>query len=342
MAAEHLPEDAFHVVVVADARVHGLYGDGVLSCLRSAGKDPLLVTFPPGESNKTRKTKARIEDRMLRARVGRDAVVVALGGGVTTDLAGFVAATYMRGIPCVNIPTTLLAMVDAAVGGKTGVNTPAGKNLVGVFKQPNAVLADLQTLGTLPRRQWLNGLAEMVKHAVVGDRQYMDFLCDHAGHLLAADPEVCQAAVVRSIAIKAEVVARDVREADRRRVLNFGHTVGHALEKVSGFKLSHGRAIAVGMAAEAEIAVGLGILDAPERDRLTSVLECLGLPSVPGNVPPERVVDAMRSDKKGKKSELIMALPRRIGRMKRTEEGWGVRVDPGVVRRALKRLANRR
>lgn len=341
-APDHLPAAVQRSAVVADSRVHALYGEDVLYSLDQAGMEAMALTFPEGESNKTRQSKRRLEDRMLQQGLGRDGAVVALGGGVTTDLAGFVAATYMRGIPYLSVPTTLLAMVDATVGGKTGVNTPAGKNLVGAFHQPCAVLADLETLKTLPREELVNGLAEMVKHAMIADGQYMNFLCTNAHRLVKADPAVCGPAVVRSVAIKAEVVAKDTFETNLRQVLNFGHTVGHALEKLSGYKLSHGRAVAAGMALEAEIAVGLGVLDAADRDMLVVALKKIGLRVSLGRLDAEQLLGAMAHDKKGKKSELIMSLPRAVGRMARSGSKWGLKVDRAGVISALGVLGRRR
>jgi 3-dehydroquinate synthase len=332
---DHLPDAVHRSAVVADSRVYGLYGEDVLSALDRAGVETMALTFPEGESNKTRQSKRRLEDRMLRQGLARDGAVVALGGGVTTDLAGFVAATYMRGIPYLSVPTTLLAMVDATVGGKTGVNTPVGKNLVGAFHQPCAVLADLETLKTLPREERVNGLAEMVKHAMIADSRYMDFLCTNAQRLIKADPAVCGPAVVRSVAIKAEVVAKDTHETNLRQVLNFGHTVGHALEKLSGYKLSHGRAVGAGMAVEAEIAVGLGVLDAADRDVLVGALKKIGLKVPAARLDAEKLLGAMASDKKGKKSELIMSLPRGVGRMARSGSRWGLAIGRAEVISAL-------
>ena len=219
---------ASRYAVITDSHVAKLYGETLVARFRDATRQVQLFEFPAGEWNKTRETWATLSDRMLAAQFGRDSAVIALGGGVVGDLAGFVAATYLRGIPCIQVPTTLLAMIDSSIGGKTGVDVPAGKNLLGAFHQPRLVVADLDVLGSLPPPQLAAGMAEAVKHGVIADRRYFDALEHEHGAVTARDAGALERVVRRSVEIKAEVVAADEREAGRRAILNFGHTVAHA------------------------------------------------------------------------------------------------------------------
>ncbi|HUE95432.1 MAG TPA: 3-dehydroquinate synthase family protein, partial [Longimicrobiaceae bacterium] len=217
---------AHRYVMIADSRVAELYGERVLRAVQESGRPAELITFPAGESHKSRETWSELSDRMLAAGVGRDAAVLALGGGVTGDLAGFVAATYLRGLPLVQLPTTLLAMIDSSVGGKTGVDTPAGKNLIGAFLQPARVIADTDTLRTLPAREVRGGLVEAIKHGAIADAAYFDWIDAERDLLLTLDAAAMVELIRRSVEIKADVVGRDEREGGLRKVLNFGHTVG--------------------------------------------------------------------------------------------------------------------
>jgi 3-dehydroquinate synthase len=305
-----LPAARDGLVIVSDERVWSLWGAVLLEHLRDLPDRLGCYALPVGEQHKTRETKARLEDRLLADRWGREVVILALGGGVVTDLAGFVAATYLRGVSWVALPTTLLGMVDASVGGKTAVNTPAGKNLVGAFHRPSAVVADLRALDTLPESELGNGLAEMVKHGAVADRAFLDELERSAGAVRAREPASLAPLVARAAAIKAEIVARDEREHGVRAVLNFGHTVAHALERSSGFELHHGLAVAIGMAVEATAAVRVGRYPREDRDRLVALLRHLGLPVRP---PPRLSLQAVREafavDKKNRRGEVRFALP---------------------------------
>lgn len=330
-----LPPGCPAVALVADEQVASLYAPRAEAVLASRVRTERF-TFPSGEASKARATKERIEDAMLARGLGRDAALVALGGGVTLDLAGFVASTYQRGIPWIAAPTSLLAMVDASVGGKTGVNTPAGKNMVGTFFQPRAVLADLGCLSTLPRAELDNGLAEMVKHAVIADAAYLGDLIAAAEALRGLDPEAFARPVRRSVEIKAEVVSADPEERDLRQILNYGHTIAHAIESLSGYGTSHGRAVAAGVSVEAGIASSLGLLDPGERDRVRRALAQLELPLAP---PPgmghREILDATRMDKKGRRGRPRYALPEAIGRMARGPEGYGHEVEDAMVLAAL-------
>ncbi len=330
---------AHRYAVISDSHVADLYGRRALDGLRAAGLGADLFPFPCGEWNKTRATWADLTDALLKAHVGRDGAVVALGGGVTGDLAGFVAATYLRGIPYVQVPTSLLAMIDAATGGKTGVDVPAGKNLVGAFHQPRFVLADVETLATLPKAHVAAGMAEALKHGVVADAAYFEQVVADAPALRARDLDALERVVDRGVAIKEAIVAADPREAGRRAVLNFGHTVGHAVEARSGYAFSHGEAVAIGMAVEAALAEALGVAGAGLADAVLRGLQAFALPvTLPPDLPAEDLLDAMRGDKKTRGGAVRFALPRRIGAMAQQPDGaWTVEADEERILQVLVR-----
>ena len=323
---------AHRYVVIADANVAELYGDRVVALASQVGVDVDLLTFPAGETNKTRETWARLSDEMLVLGVGRDAAVLALGGGVTGDLAGFVAATYLRGLPLVQLPTSLLAMIDSSVGGKTGVDTPAGKNLVGAFHQPAFVLADVETVRTLPAREVRAGLAEAVKHGAIADREYFEWIAAAAGRVGELEPAAISELIARSVRIKAAVVSADEREGGLRKTLNFGHTLGHAFEALSRFELLHGEAIAIGMVAEARLGEIVGVTRAGTAERLRTVMEMLGLPTaIPANFEAEAILALTRVDKKARAGRVEYALIEEIGVASRGGGGYGVVVGDGEV-----------
>lgn len=298
-----------------------------------------MLTIPAGESNKTRESWARLTDQMLAKRYGRDSAVIALGGGVVGDLAGFVAATFMRGIPVVQIPTTLVAMVDASIGGKTAVDTPAGKNLVGAFHPPAAVLVDAQLLATLSLREMRAGFAEIVKHGVIADDVYLRLVASSAPELLSAGGLMSDrmlSIIVRSVEIKAGIVSRDEREEGLRKTLNFGHTIGHAVELVSGYSLLHGEAVAIGMALESRLAEEIGVAVNGTAATISMALHSAGLPTdLPPDFKSEEVIEAMKADKKGVSGKTRFALPLRIGAMAGQETGWTVSVTDDQLREVL-------
>jgi 3-dehydroquinate synthase len=320
------------VAMIADAEVHRLYRDGRLGPV--TWKDEAL-TFEPGERSKTREEWSRLSDELLRRGYGRDSGIVALGGGVAGDLAGFVAATYMRGVPYLQTPTTLLAMLDASVGGKTGVDTAEGKNLIGAFHPPAAVIADPATLATLPEREFRGGLAEAVKHGVIADSAYFDWIEREADAILRHDPAALERLVRRSVEIKADVVSADEREGGRRAILNAGHTVAHALERASSYRIPHGEAVALGLVAEAALGEQLGIAAPGLAARIAAVLTCLGLPvRLAPVLSPDAVVPAMASDKKNRARTIHFALPSAVGAMG-AEGEWTVAAPEGAIRKAL-------
>jgi len=323
--------------VISDSHVGKAYGEDLEQRLSAIGYRAKLFTFPAGESNKTRDTWAALSDRMFAGRFGRDAAVIALGGGVVNDVAGFVAATYLRGVPLVQVPTSLLAMIDSSIGGKTGVDVPAGKNLLGAFHQPRVVVADPELLGSLSSVQLAAGLAEAVKHGVMADAEYFGFLEREYAAIFAKHAPALERVVRRSVEIKAAVVAADEREKGKRAILNFGHTVGHAIEATSKYEVSHGEAVAIGMVYESRLAELLGIAAAGTARRVVSVLEQLHLPiERPDASQVDDLIDAMRSDKKVREGRIRLALPRAIGTAYGDDgNGWTVAVDEPTIRQVL-------
>ena len=327
---------ASRYAIITDSHVAKLYGEKLVARCRDAGLQAELFEFPAGEWNKTRETWASLSDRMLARQFGRDCAVVALGGGVVGDVAGFVAATYLRGIRYVQVPTTLLAMIDSSIGGKTGVDVPAGKNLLGAFHQPHLVVADLDVLGSLPPAQLAAGMAEAVKHGVIADRDYFEALEQEYAAVTAREAGALERVVQRSVEIKTEVVAADEREAGRRAILNFGHTVGHAIEATAKFATLHGEAVAIGMAYEARLAEALGIAEPGTADRLRRLLDHYNLPlELPASATADALVAAMQLDKKARDGAVRFALPRTIGRMYADGKSWTVAAPEDVVRNVL-------
>ena len=302
------------VLVVTDANVAPLYLAQVERTL--AGRNIARHVLPPGEAEKTLARFGEVMDALARMRASRDATIVALGGGVVGDLAGFAAACWMRGIGFVQLPTTLLAMVDSSVGGKTAVDLPQGKNLVGAFHQPSAVIADTRTLATLPLRELRAGLAEVVKYGAIRDADFFAWIERRVEALLARDPETLAEAVERSCRHKAGIVQRDEHERGERALLNFGHTFGHALETAGDYgELLHGEAVAVGMVMAARLSAQLGHAPPEDAERLSHLLARLGLPIFPRTAAePEALLDLMRLDKKAVSGKLRLILWRGVGR----------------------------
>lgn len=300
--------------LLSDARVAALHGDAARAALEAANYDVLVTTFTPGETNKTLDTVRGIYDELLDARLERRSPVVALGGGVTGDTAGFVAATYLRGVPFIQCPTTLLAMVDSSVGGKVGVNVPQGKNLIGAFHQPVVVIADPLVLSTLPLRETRCGLAECVKHAVIRDASLFDFIEAEADPILRLEPETVAELVRRNVAIKAAVVSEDERESGVRAHLNLGHTFGHAIEATTGYgPIQHGEAVALGLIAACHAAALHGLCDGDVPQRVRALLSRLGLPVAAPLADDATLLAAMRLDKKVRDTRIRFVLPTEIG-----------------------------
>lgn len=335
LVREYAPAAAY--AVISDSHVGKLYGESIAAQVSGAGYRVELFTFPAGEWNKTRDSWASLSDRMLASHFGRDSAVIALGGGVVNDVAGFVAATYLRGVSLVQVPTTLLAMIDSSIGGKTGVDVPAGKNLLGAFHQPRVVIADPALLGSLSSVQLAAGLAEAVKHGVIADAEYFAFLASEYAAIFAKHAPALERVVQRSVEIKAAVVAQDEREKGKRAILNFGHTVGHAIEATSQYAVLHGEAVAIGMVYEARLAETLGIAAAGTAQRIKTALERLNLPvERPDASKVDDLLAAMRTDKKVRAGEIRFALPRAIGSAHGDDtNGWTVAAPEPTIRQVL-------
>jgi len=290
--------------------------------LNGVAIDVATAVLPPGEETKSLEQATVLFDRLVEMKADRHTCVVALGGGVIGDLAGFVAATYARGLPLLMVPTTLLAQVDSSVGGKVGVNHPGAKNIIGAFHQPVGVWIDTETLSTLPLRELRCGMAEVVKYGMILDAAFLDHLELHAEAILGRGSDLLRHVVARSCRLKADVVTRDEREeTGLRAVLNYGHTVGHAVEAVAGYgsRFQHGEAVAVGMVAECRLAERLGWIDRATTDRLTTLLERFGLPIASPGLDPDALRDAMGRDKKNQDGRTRFVLPREVGRVELTD-----------------------
>jgi 3-dehydroquinate synthase len=310
---ESLPR-AGRAAIVTNDTVGPLYADRLESELRGRYDGVVRIVLPDGEGHKDWHAVETVIDALLDAGCGRQTMLFALGGGVVGDVAGFAAASYMRGIPFVQVPTTLLAQVDSSVGGKTGINHARGKNLIGAFHQPRLVVADLDTLDTLPARELAAGLAEVIKYGPIADARFFDWIEANIGALAARDKPALLQAVKKSCELKASVVRDDEREAGSRAVLNFGHTFGHAIEVGTGFGTwLHGEAVAVGMVMAAELSVRLGLLPASQAARLGAVLRAAGLPTVGPKLDPDRYRELMAHDKKADDSGVRYVLLDRMG-----------------------------
>ncbi len=326
--------------IITNPTVDTLYGARVADALSRAGFAPRRVHMPDGEEHKNLRTLETLFDGLVEAGIERRSILVSLGGGVVGDMAGLAAATFLRGVPFFQIPTTLLAQVDSSIGGKVGCNLPRGKNLVGSFYQPFGVLADVATLATLPDRQYRSGMAEMVKHGVIADAAFFAFLEGTLPALCAKEAGALEQAVAWSCRIKASVVVRDETEQGLRAILNYGHTVGHALESVTNYtRYLHGEAVAVGMAAASFLALRLGLMDADSARRQEALLRGLGLPVrafEPLN--PAALAEAIRHDKKIRDGRLTMALSEGLGRCRLEPVEFGGALDETVKRAATPEL----
>ena len=319
--------DGAAALLVSDSNVDPLYGDNCAAVLTEGGYNVCRAVVPAGESTKSMQYALELYDAALAGRLDRKSFVVALGGGVVGDLAGFAAATYLRGVNLIQVPTSLLAMVDSSVGGKTAVNLPQGKNLVGVFYQPRRVAINLKTLDTLPDREYFSGLAEVVKYGVIMDAAFFGYLEEHKAALLRRDYDVLQRVVARCCEIKADVVRQDEREGGLRAILNFGHTLGHAVENNCGYgTLLHGEAVAVGMAYAARLSVRCHGLAQDDADRIIALLADLRLPvgrdALPGDLQWPQLRRAITADKKTLRSVPAFVLASEIGKV-----AFGCRVD---------------
>lgn len=326
-----------HFAIVTDTNIEPLYGKFLLDTLVKNGLKAYLFSIPAGESFKTRQTKESLEDQLLTKSLGRDTCIIALGGGVVTDIAGFLASSYCRGVPLVMIPTTLLGMVDACIGGKNGVNTSFGKNLIGSIYQPRKVLIDPSLLTSLPKNELRNGVVEMIKHGLIADLSYFEFLENHSAEILALDPLYLERAIRDSCQIKIQIVEKDERENGLRRLLNYGHTIGHALENLSQYRLSHGEAVAIGMLVESHMAVQMGILAPHVLERTQKILQSYQLPlKLPEPISHEELLKQMIHDKKAFKSVPRFTLIRDIGFPHICNGHFCTSIDEQIIINAIK------
>jgi len=318
------------LVIISDTRVKSLYGDALRQSLSSEGFNTSLLEVPEGEEQKSLQTASKLYNELSNFYAGRTTPILALGGGVIGDLSGFVAATYLRGMPLVQMPTTLLAQVDSSIGGKVAVNYGQLKNKIGAFYQPSLVVSDITSLGSLSISEFANGLAEAIKSAVVWDKKFFAYLEENLEKIKVLGDEEVEEVVVRSAKIKAEIVERDERDSGLRSILNYGHTIGHAIETVSGFEIEHGEAVAIGMLAAARISNKMGILDKNELIRLRRVVERAGLPIEIPSLDAEKLIQAMKHDKKILGGKIRFILPKAIGDVFITDK-----VSPPVIEKAL-------
>ncbi|WP_017317005.1 3-dehydroquinate synthase [Mastigocladopsis repens] len=305
------------VLLVSNPTVFKQYGERAVASLEAAGFKVTNCTLPPGERYKTLSSVQKIYDTALENRIERSSTMVALGGGVIGDMTGFAAATWLRGINFVQVPTSLLAMVDAAIGGKTGVNHPQGKNLIGAFHQPRLVLIDQQVLKTLPMREFRAGMAEVIKYGVIWDAQLFAEMeqSKRLDQLRYVKAELIESILQRSCQAKADVVGKDEKEAGLRAILNYGHTIGHAVESLTGYRVvNHGEAVAIGMVAAGQIAVKLGMWQKEETERQDALIQKAGLPTqLPSGVDIEAIIEALQVDKKVQAGKVMFILPTQIG-----------------------------
>ena len=317
-------------VVVSNPTVWGLYGARLQASLIAAGLTVVILEVPDGEQYKTLESAGKLYGQLAESGAERSTAILASGGGVIGDLAGFVAATYMRGIPLVQLPTTLLAQCDSSIGGKTAVDHGNLKNEIGAFYQPKITIADISVLRTLPRAELTGGLAEVIKYGVIRDEPFFTYLETHLDQIKALDEKALETIVARSAVIKAEIVACDERDMGLRNILNFGHTVGHAVESVSNFQVAHGQAVSIGMVAAAKIAVKLDIMPSEHAVRLIKILAKTGLLTTLPPLEVKDIISKMRFDKKVMHGKIRLVLPRSIGQVFITDD-----VDTAIVEQVL-------
>lgn len=314
--------------VIADDRVAELYGKPLLKSLSASGLTAEIVTFPHGEASKNLSTVADLASALARLGFDRQDAIIGLGGGVSGDIAGFLASSYMRGIPFVQIPTSLLAQVDSSVGGKTGVDIPEGKNLVGAFYQPKAVYIDIDVLHTLPGEELLGGLAEVIKYGVIRDGEFFTFLRDNREGILALDDDLISQVIYTCCKIKADVVSEDEKEGGVRKILNYGHTIGHAVEGTSHYTIIHGLAVSIGMVAAARLAVMNGLLLEGDSELIVSILKEYKMPTeVPSELNRKTIKKYLLTDKKTVAGVVFFVLPTQIGDTVVTDQVNAEQVD---------------
>jgi 3-dehydroquinate synthase len=310
----HKSHRSKHLVIVSDSKVGLLHGPKVLETLRSMDLKVDLIQFPEGESSKSFSTSLALVEELIALGADRHSSLLALGGGVVGDLTGFIASIYMRGIPFFQLPTTLMAQVDSSIGGKTGIDLPAGKNLLGTFYQPQAVFIDLAFLDTLNDREFNSGLAEILKYGIIEDPELFRSLSEGISSIKQRNPVFLERVITRSCRIKKRIVEMDEKESGLRRILNFGHTFGHAIEAESGYTISHGEGVAIGMVCAAALSERLDHLSAAEREKIEALIQSVGLPrTIPHNLATKALIERMGKDKKKEGQKLPLVLLKKIG-----------------------------
>jgi 3-dehydroquinate synthase len=323
-------------VIISDSNVAKLYGNTLATILHCP-----IFTFPAGEAHKTRQQKAQLEDQLLQQQFHRDTLVIAIGGGVVTDLAGYLAATFHRGIPVVYIPTTTLAIVDAAIGGKTGINTEHGKNTIGAFKQPQKVIIDLQLLRSLTAQQWQDGLVETTKHALIADSDFFSSLSE-VNTLATLEQNTLADVLIKSLNIKRKIIEKDEQESHCRKTLNLGHTLGHAIEKYSQYQISHGQAVQLGIELESFIAVKRGLLPESQFSRIQQQLHRLIQPRIHFDSQAiGDIIQLARQDKKNQQQQIHCCLLSNIGQVYRDNGNYTTAVTQEEIRNALQWFTQR-
>lgn len=331
-----LSQLANRFAIITDSTVGALHGENLLKLCHSAGLKTTLLTFPAGELNKIPLSKEKLENALFEQGFGRDSCIIGFGGGVTTDLAGFIAATFCRGIPLTLIPTSLMGMVDAAIGGKVGVNTPYGKNLIGAIHQPEKILIYTDYLKTLPFSELKNGFAETIKHALIQDAAYFTFLEEKAALLFDKHPESIETLILRSCEIKAAFIEADERENNQRRLLNFGHTLGHALEKMSDYSISHGEAVAIGILGESYLSKESGLLSEEDFERIWNLLKTYQFSlKLPAAYSFQEWQKALSTDKKSESGKCRFVLLDKVGRAATFEKSYCKAVEPVLLKHLI-------
>jgi len=331
------------LVIVTDDNVNQLYKNFINSLTKlTCIKFIKTISIPPGEISKSREMKAYIEDEMFKAYCSRDTLIIAIGGGVVLDLAGFVAATFCRGIPVLYIPTTLLAQIDASIGGKTGINTDFGKNLIGAFKHPNQVFISYEFLNTLPDIEYISAFAEIIKHALIKDSSYFNFLVENVDKVKSKDPEIALKIIKKSIDIKLDIVQKDEKEKNLRAILNFGHTIGHAIEQACNYKINHGQAVAYGILAESYISYKLNFLSKSSYEKIIKIIslyniDSILLPNLESHIL-DNCLNFLQYDKKNSNNEIRMVLIKDIGEVFSSNNTYTYGVNISYLKDSLKKL----
>lgn len=323
-------------VIITDNNVKNLYGMQLLKHLKNKGFKTDLLSVASGEQSKSQNIKAKLDHQMLAKTYGRDTLIIALGGGVVGDLAGFVAATYMRGIPFIQVPTTMLAMSDSSVGGKVGINTPYGKNLIGAFKQPKKVIADINCIKTLPQSEFINGLIEAIKMFLTNDKTMVEFCVKNIDKILKKDATILQKIITSAVKIKADIVTKDEWEDNDRMILNFGHTIGHAIETLSNYKIMHGYAVALGILVETKISENLKILTSDNYKLIQSMIIRLGINKNDiQKYKAEDIIKLIKLDKKARNKKAQFILLSKIGKVYKKNGSVSHFVEDRIIKKSF-------